>query len=354
MAINLDVTLSHKIMFPLIAAVLVVLIGSSICSSVETALFSVSTLKVRQIAQSNNASAIALLAIREKMNRPITTLVILNNLFNIIGSIAIAGIADVVLGDALLGAFSVLLTFLIIVFGEIIPKTFGERNAMRLGLFAALPVTALTFVFTPLVWIMEQVTAPFTKGVRQPTTNEAEIQFMAKIGHQEGEIQADEAEMIQRIFRLNDLTAVDLMTPRPTLTYLPGALTLDQARNDIIASQHTRIVITGETIDQVIGIALKAELLAAIVEGHSQWQIASLVRAARFVPELARVDKLLKTFQDSREHLAVVVDEYGGTSGVITLEDVLEVLTGEIVDETDQSVDLQEIARRRRRNMFQQ
>lgn len=339
-------------MLELIIVVLTVLSGSALCSSVETAFFSVSTIKVRQLAQSNNPSAVALLAIREKINRPIATIVILNNIFNIIGSIVIASIAASVLGDTWLGLFSGVLTFLIIVFGEIVPKTLGERYAERLALLAALPVTGITFVFTPLVWIMEKVTAPFTKGKKRPTTNEAEIKLLAKLGHQEGIIEADEAEMIQRVFLLNDLTASDLMTPRTTVTYLHGALTLAESKKDIIASQHTRIIVVESSIDQVIGVALKDELLTAMVEGKNKQQVTTLARKVSFVPETIRADKLLKAFQKAREHLVVVVDEYGVVSGVVTLEDVLEVLTGEIVDETDRIIDLQEIARRKLKRML--
>ncbi|MBD0345753.1 MAG: HlyC/CorC family transporter [Coleofasciculus sp. Co-bin14] len=340
-------------MFQLALIVLIILSGSAICSGSEAALFSVSLIKVRQLAQSRNPSALALLAIREKMNRPIATLVILNNIFNIIGSIVIGSTAATILGDAWLGLFSAVLTFLIIIFGEIIPKTIGERNAQGLALLIALPVTWLTFLFTPLVWMMEKVTAPFTRGKKQPTTNEAEIQLLANIGRDEGIIEDDEAEMIQSVFRLNDLTASDLMTPRVAVTYLDGDLTLGECKQKIIASQHTRMIVVEESIDQVIGVALKDELLLAMIEGKDSQKIAVLTREARFVPEMVRADKLLKAFQENREHLMVVVDEYGGVAGVVTLEDVLEVLTGEIVDETDRIVDLQEIARKRREKMLQ-
>jgi CBS domain containing-hemolysin-like protein len=340
-------------MFQLALIVLIVLSGSAICSGSEAALFSVSLIKVRQLAQSRNPSALALLAIREKMNRPIATLVILNNIFNIIGSIVIGSTAATVLGDAWLGLFSAVLTFLIIIFGEIIPKTVGERNAQGLALLIALPVTWLTFLFTPLVWMMEKVTAPFTRGKKQPTTNETEIQLLANIGRDEGIIEEDEAEMIQSVFRLNDLTASDLMTPRVAVTYLDGGLTLAESKPKIIASQHTRMIVVEDSIDQVMGVALKDELLLAMIEGKDSQKIAALTREVRFVPETVRADKLLKAFQENREHLMVVVDEYGGVAGVVTLEDVLEVLTGEIVDETDRIVDLQEIARKRREKMLQ-
>jgi CBS domain containing-hemolysin-like protein len=340
-------------MLQLFLIVLVVILGSALCSSTETALFSVSTLRVRQLAQSNNPSAVRLLAIRENMNRPIATIVILNNTFNIIGSILTGNVATQVLGNSWLGIFSGVLTFLIIIFGEIIPKTIGERYAEPIAIIAALPVTGLSILFTPLVWILETVTAPFARGKKRPTTNEAEIKLLANIGSQEGIIESGEAEMIQRVFRLNDVTAADLMTPRIMLTYIRGDLTLAQGKTNIITSQHTRIIVIDESIDQVIGFALKQNLLTAMVEGRDDQKIANLARKVRFVPETIRADKLLKNFLEIREHLAVVVDEYGNVSGVVTLEDVLEVITGEIVDETDKTVDLQEIARKKRERMLQ-
>lgn len=339
-------------MLQLITTILVVILGSALCSSIETALFSVSSLRVRQLAQSNNPSAVALLAIRENMNRPIATIVILNNTFNIIGSIVTGGVATQVLGLQWLGIFSAVLTFLIIVFGEIIPKTLGERYCESLAMLAAIPITGLSLVFTPLVWILENVTAPFSQGKKRPTTNEAEIKLLAKIGQQEGIIERDEAEMIQRVFRLNDVVASDLMTPRIMVTHINGNLTIAQAKAEIIASQHTRIIITDNSIDQVIGFCLKQELLTAIVEGHQNHKVYTMARKVRFVPEVIRADKLMRNFIEAREHLAVVVDEYGSVAGVVTLEDVLELITGEIVDETDRNVDLQEIARKRREKML--
>ncbi|NES87322.1 MAG: HlyC/CorC family transporter [Moorea sp. SIO2B7] len=340
-------------MVEIIVVVLVVLFGSAICAATETALFSVSTIKVRQLAQSKNSAAVALLAIRKKMNRPIATIVILNNIFNIVGSIVIGSLAADVLGDTWLGFFSGVLTFLIIVFGEIIPKTLGERYADNLALLVAIPVTGLTFIFTPLVWVMEKITAPFTEGKQKLTTNEAEIKFLARIGYQEGVIEDDEAKMIERVFGLNDMTAANLMTPRVTTTYLHGNSTLAESKEDIINSQHTRILIIEDSIDKVIGVALKHELLAAMIEGKDEQKLNILSRKVRFVPETIRADKLLKEFQETREHLVVVLDEYGGVSGVVTLEDVLEVLTGEIVDETDRNVDLQELARNKCRTLLE-
>lgn len=336
-------------MLRIIIVVLIVLTGSALCACAETALFSIPRVKVRQLAQSRKPAAIALQSIRSKMNRPIATIVILNNIFNIVGSIIIGSLAADALDDTLLGLFSGFLTFLIIVIGEILPKTIGERYAEKISLIVALPVQFLTLIFTPIVWLMEQITSPFTKTKKLPTTNEAEIRFLTMIGYKEGVIEDDEAEMIQRVFQLNDLTAADLMTPRVIITFLRGDATLREYQEEIIKSEHSRILIIGESIDQIIGYSLKDELLAAIIQGNGDKKINSLIRKLHYVPEMIKADKLLKNLQDTREHLMVVLDEYGGVSGVVTLEDVLEVLTGEIVDETDRIIDLQEIARKKRK-----
>jgi len=334
-------------MLALIIVVAIVLLGSAFCSGTETALLSISPIKVRQLAQSKRPAALALANIRLKVSRPIATIVILNNIFNIIGSIVIGSLAADLLNEWF-GIFSGMLTFLIIVFGEIVPKTLSQRYAEPICLFIAIPIRFLTILFSPLVWLVEHVTAPFVQGQKMPTTNEAEIKFLTNIGFQEGVIEDDEAEMIQRVFQLNDLNAADLMTPRIIITYLKGNQTLSECQRDIIRSQHTRILVIDDTIDKVTGLVLKDELLTAMIEGNSDRQIENLQRPVHFVPETNRADKLLKVFQENREHLAVVLDEYGGVAGVVTLEDVLEVLTGEIVDETDRNVDLQEIARKKR------
>ncbi|MGF1589045.1 MAG: hemolysin family protein [Pleurocapsa sp.] len=335
-------------MLALIIAVIVVLSGSAFCSGAETALLSISPIKVRQLAQSKKPAALALASIRLHINRPIATVVILNNIFNIVGSITIGSLISQILGNAWLGVFSAILTFLIIIFGEILPKVLCQRYAESVCLVVAIPINFLTLIFTPLVWLLEQVTAPFTKANNLPTTDEAEIKFLTNIGFQEGVIEDDEAEMIQRVFQLNDLNASDLMTPRIITTYLQGDQTLNECQSEIIKSQHTRILVIDATIDNVTGLVLKDELLTAMIEGNGDRQINNLQRPVHFVPETNRADKLLKVFQENREHLAVVLDEYGGVAGVVTLEDVLEVLTGEIVDETDRNVDLQEIARKKR------
>ena len=179
-------------MLSLVVAIVVMLIGSALCSSSEAAILSVPVLKTQQLAESKKPAALALLAIRQRVNRPIATIVILNNLLNIVGSVLIGGMAATVFHDALLGIFTAILTLLVILFGEIFPKIFGERYAVPIALAVAIPIRWITWLFTPIVLLLERVTAPFVNSGNRPSTNEAEIKLMATIGHEEGIIEADE------------------------------------------------------------------------------------------------------------------------------------------------------------------
>jgi CBS domain containing-hemolysin-like protein len=339
-------------MIELLVVALVVVIGSALCSGSEAALFSVSLIKARQLAEGKSTAGKALLRIKENMKRPIAAIVILNNIFNIVGSIVVGGMAAAVLDSALIGVFSGFLTLSVIIFAEIIPKTLGERYAESISLAIAQPIAWLTRVMLPLVWLVERLVSPIVKGQVRQTTNEAEIALLAQIGQKEGSIAREEALLIQRAFRLNDATAGSLMTPRVSVTYLHGEQTLEEVRDTVIASQHSRILVIGEGIDDVLGVVLRSELLIAIIEGRTNQHIEQMATKVRFVPQSVKADHLLDVFRATRRHLAVVVDEFGGFAGVVTLEDVLEVLTGEIVDETDLVVDMQDWARQRRQDLL--
>lgn len=332
-------------MVELLIAAAIVVVGSALCSGSEAALFSIPLVKVQQLAEAHRPGAHILLQIRSNMSRPIATIVILNNIFNIVGSIVVGGMASEVLGDRMIGVFSALLTMAVIIGAEIIPKTIGERYAEAISLIIAAPIRGLTAVLFPVVWVIERIVSPFTKGKIRPVTNEAEIKLLANIGQREGTIEMDEAALIQRVFRLNDLNAGMVMTPRVSVTYVHGDIPLSTAKDCIVASPHSRILVIGESIDDVLGIVLKHEALVAFIEGRGEQPITDITREVVSVPKVTKADKLLTMFQDKREHLAVVLDEFGGVAGVVTLEDVLEVLTGEIVDETDLVINLQEYAR---------
>lgn len=332
----------------LIGTVLVVLVGSALCSGTETALLSVPAVRARQLAEAGGRRAAALWAIKQAIARPIAAIVVLNNVFNIVGSIAVGSAAIAAFGDQWVGVVSGVLTFLVILFAEIMPKTLGERYAEQVSLAVAVPTRWLTALFTPIVGLLEALMRPLTSGKRTPSISEAEIRLLAGIGRSEGVIEQDELDMIQRVFQLNDRTARELMTPRSALTWLDAGHTVADAHARIRASEHSRIVVADGGLDHVVGVAFKHDLLAALIDDPDA-VIGDHVREVDAVPWLLRADDLLERFRHRREHLALVIDEYGAVIGVITLEDVIEVLTGPIVDETDRHADLRAFARARGR-----
>lgn len=330
----------------LIIAVVLVLLSSALCSGSEAALLSLPLSKARQLAEEGGARAQRLLVLRENLSRPISTIVILNNIANIVGSITVGALAAEALGSAWLGLFSAALTAGIIVFSEIIPKTLGARYAASISLLVAGPIALLVLLLTPLVWLMERITSLIAES-DGPVTDEDEIRFLVRAGSKAGELEDDEEQMILNVFRLNDVEVGTLMTPRTVLTRLKGSDTLDEQRDIIINSQHTRIVVVGEEVDEVRGIALQRDLLVAMVQGQGDFPVSDYVRPVDLVSMDMKADALIPHFQERQQHLAVVIGPHGGVEGVVTMEDLIEVITGEIVDETDRAVDLRELARKR-------
>ncbi|MBI5732552.1 HlyC/CorC family transporter [Candidatus Jorgensenbacteria bacterium] len=325
-------------MITLLSTILVILILDGIVSAAEAAIFSVSLNRAKLLAE-KSALGKTILALKESMGRPIATLISLSNLITIIGSV-ITGIMVVKLwGEQWAGLFAAILTFLIMVFAEIIPKKMGERYAEPIALAVALPLKLVSHIFLPFILLVEKITGPFTSSERI-STSEEEIAFLARVGAGEGSIQKYEGELIQRVFKLNDITAADMMTPKPLVFFLDGNKTLGELADVIYTSKHSRIPVYDKSPNRVIGIVLHRELLGALLQGKQGMLIKDFAKPAFVVPEDKLGDELLRQFHERRQNLAVVVDEHGSVIGVVALEDILEELVGEIVEEKDISPEL--------------
>jgi len=312
----------------------------------EAALFSLPITKARQMGEKSQNGRIVQ-TIRENPARPVSVIVIFNNMANIVGTYLVASLAATRLSHSAQAWFPFALTAAVIILSEIIPKTVGERFCQAIMYATARPLSWISWALTPVVWSIEQITAIFTRGRVSTITSEQEIRALCRIGEQEGVIDKDESLMIGKIFELDDVVAGDIMTPRTALTWIRGIEPISVAKEKISHSQHSRILVVGETMDEVKGIFLKNKMLALLIEGHDENSvIEDFVEEVKLVSEEEPADELLAYFKESRVHLCVVIDEYGGTSGIVTLEDVLEVLTGEIMDETDRHMDMRDVARK--------
>jgi len=312
-----------------------VVLVSGVLSMVEASLFSYPINKARVAAQRGNKAAKIALEIREKPFRIIATFVVLSTTVSTVGSILVGSRASQIFSSKELGIFSGVLTFCAIILSEIIPKNIGERWSYHIFPLAALPLRWLSIILSPIVKIFELISKPFTTGASPFMTSEEEIALLTRLGATEGTIEPQEAEMIQRVFRLNDVTAGDMMTPKPFVAFIDGKKKVGEIMDFIKEAGHSRLPVFEDYPNNVVGIVHQRDLLRGIANGELDKFVSQYAMPAMVVPESRLGDDLLRDFQGKRSHLAVVVAEYGNVVGVIGLEDVLEELVGEIIDEKD-------------------
>ena len=314
--------------------VLVVLLGSALCSGVEAALLTVSPIRVHELAARERPipGARRLAQLRQRLGRTLSALVIANNGFNIFGSLMLGGYAAWVfeqrnISGAALPVFSVGLTVLVILLGEILPKALGSRLALPVALTSAPLLHWLGLALRPLVLLLERM-LPAITAEAELSTNEEEIRLLARLGSQKGEIEADEAAMIGKVFQLNDLTARDLMTPRVAAPTLDGSLSIEAQRAQLMSNNDPWWVVLGDQVDKVLGVASRERMLTALLENRGLLTPVDLCEAVEYVPEMIRADRLLTGFRRDSGGVRVVVDEFGGFVGVIGAESGLAVLAG--------------------------
>lgn len=330
-------------MSQLILIIILVVLADALCSCLEASFFTVSLAQARLFKQQAKRGAVALLKIKEKIQHTIITLVILSNAITIVGSIFVGHVATEIYGNEIIGIISAILTALIIMLGEILPKLLGENYAKPIALAFAPAVYLITKFFTPITYLVEHIMQSFIR--KNKVVSEDELKMLSEMGEAEGSIERDERELIQRVFTLNDLTAKNIMTPRTVIEGLPANSPVCDVAVVLTHKPYSRYPVFVDSIDKIVGVVQTSKILAALVHDNDKELVSHFMTTPVFVSEKKRVDDLLALFLSTRNHMAVVQDEFGGTVGVVTFEDVLEQLVGEIMDETDEVVDLQKHAR---------
>lgn len=320
----------------LILLLIIVLASSAICSMVEAAVLSISSVKVRILHENKRKGSADLLKIKDNIHMAVATIVIINNSINIIGSIFLAKMVTNMFGMQWLGIASAALTLAIITFSEIIPKTIGEHYKITVSLMSAKILRFVMMLFKPLVSTIVFVTTSVKKRSTIPKITEEEIKMMLKLGQKEGTVEVNEEALCNRVFKLNDLRAHQMMRPLENVYALSGDKKLIDVKNEIIESPYSRIVVYNkETQANIVGICQQRELLRELSKDNYEAAVKDFMTAPIYVNEEERADTLLEKFQASRQHLFIVRNREGRNSGVISMEDVLEELFGEIYDEKD-------------------
>ena len=339
-------------MIELMIAVAVTIIVSAGCSLFEAVLYSIPRRHIEVMVQAGKPGARILMKMQRNVERPIAAILSLNTIAHTAGAVVAGSAAATVFGHQWLGYFSAFFVLAILVFSEIIPKTAGVVYGRTLVHMVAYPLKALVWLMTPAIWLSSLVTHLIARGKTEEVITAEEIRLMARLSLRTGEIKPFQEQAIGRILTLENKMVKDVMTPRTVIFSLSEHLTLEEASRIPTKWEHSRFPVYDQNVEDMVGIVLTKEFFIALSEGKKDMHLTELMRPVHFAAETARLNRLLMEFLELRQHLFVVLDEYGGISGLISLEDILEEILGkEIVDESDEVPDKRELARQRRKNI---
>jgi putative hemolysin len=328
--------------WPEIAALFVLTAAAAFFAASEAAIVSVSKIKIRALVEKKVAHADQVEPLIEDKNRTLTTILI-GNTFVLLAADSIATYLFLIAGVPHAAIWSTLtMTIAILLFGEIIPKTVAVGDSDKWSLRLARPLSAIVWLLTPLTWAFLAVTTlvvRFFGGKPHigPYVTEEDIKTLVNVGVEQNVLQEEERELIHSIIEFGDTIVREVMTPRPDMVAVAVTSSPRRALDLVIAEGYSKLPIYDETIDNVIGVVHDRELLIALSNGTiANVSLRSLMRPVTHVPENKRISELLREMQRSKFSLAIVLDEYGGTAGLVTMEDLLEEIVGEIRDEHDE------------------
>ncbi len=324
-----------------IATLVVCVILSAIFSATETTLTTLSEAKTRQLIQEGHAGASSLKLWLMRPNRVLTTILVGNNVVNTLAAAIATVIAEQLFHSFAISIATAATTLIILVFGEISPKTFARHNAVALAPIVMTMLLPFYWLLFPVVIFLTWMATTLVRLVGGRITpggllaTEEDITFMIRLGHQEGVLRREEGEMLESVIEFRDTIVREAMVPRTKISSFDKYATLDEVLSLVKANGHSRWPVYDENVDNIIGVFHTKDLLEVMQADQGHFSLTNYLRPALFVPDSMKIGNLLKEFQHGKAHLAIVVDEYGGTAGIISLEDVLEELVGEIRDEYD-------------------
>ena len=336
-------------MLALIITVLVSTGISALCSTTEAMLYSVQWTHIEHLRERGSRAGELLFQMRSNIEQPITAVLTLNPVANTAGASIAGALAAAALGEANMPAFAAAFTVLILVCGEILPKTLGVAYAAPLSGLLAYYLRLLIIVLKPVTWAGGMITRLITPGNKGPEATEDDIRILARLSRQSGIIQPYEETAIRNILALDQKRVHDVMTPRTVVFSLPSATTVDEAYHNPNFWHFSRVPVYEEDNEDIVGMVLRREVARHKDRDSGGSVLGEIMQPIHFVQESQTLDKVLSDFLELHQHLFAVLDEYGGLAGVISLEDVLEEILGrEIVDESDVVADMREAARMRR------
>ncbi len=327
---------------------IIALILAATASAAETALTSVSRIKLKNLVEEGDQKAIEIERLLSQPNVFLSTILVVNNVAVIVASSMATVLAlrfSANFGELIA---TILISLVVLIFCEITPKTAAVQNPLRWARAFVNPVRGAAWLLRPVVWSLNVITnglvrlLPGQMRHRGPFVTEEELRLLVTVGEEEGVLEEEETEMIHSIFEFADTTVREVMIPRIDMVTLESDASVDEAVDLELQGGFSRIPVYEGTIDNIIGVLYTKDMLKQLREGHNSLPIRDLVRPGYFVPETKKLDDLLREIRQRRTHMAIIVDEYGSVAGLVTIEDLVEEIVGDIQDEYDREENLYE------------
>jgi len=305
-----------------------------VCSICEAVFLSINQAYVEQLQEKNPKTGQILAHFRKNIEQPIAALLTLNTIAHTVGASMGGAVALQVFGDEKIALFSAILTLLILVLSEILPKTLGAQYWRELGglvtLFLHLLVVLMKPILIPLAFLNNLMTPKKKTGA---TVSRSDIAILAEIGRKEGALEDQEWQVVRNVIKLSEVRVREIMTPRPDIIAIPSDSTVAEAKKVMLEEGHFRLPVYEGSVDSIIGIIVARDLFKAEIAGEQD--LKNIIREPFFVPDSKAVDELIKEMRTQKIKISIVVDEFGGTAGIVSLEDLIEEIVGEIQDEHD-------------------
>nr|WP_330405555.1 hemolysin family protein [Romboutsia hominis] len=322
---------------------MILLIGSGFFSASETALMSLSKIRIRHMKEEGVKGAKLVSNLIEEPNKLLSSILIGNNVVNIAAtSISTSLFITLLKGPEAVPLATAVMTVLVLIFGEITPKTIAANSSEKVAIFVSKPIKAIIFILTPVVWVLNIVTNLIFKlfGIKtkgnEPYITEEELKTMVNVGHEEGVLEIEEREIINNVFQFGDMQAKEAMVQRLDIIAIDVEDSYEEIIQQFKEEKLSRMPVYNESIDDIIGVLNIKDIIFLSDEEIANFDIRLYVREAFFTYEFKKITQLLEEMKKEKIQMAIVVDEYGGTAGIITVEDLVEVIVGDIDDEYDE------------------
>ena len=318
--------------------IIICLVISAICSSTETAFSSVNRIRLKNFSAGGNKNAEKALKIIDDFDKALTTILVANNVVNIASSSMATVLFTEKFGAGSVGIATLVMTVLVLIFGEILPKSLAKENAETFTIFMTPALSVVMFVMTPITVVFMSIknlaTKAFGNKKQTPSVTEEELKYIIEEIEDEGVLEEQESDLVKSALEFDEITISKILVPRVNITAVEINTTIEDIKDIFLNTQYSRLPVYEKNIDSIVGILHQSDFYELYFKGEKD--ISKIMKQPIYISENKRISEALKDMQKSKVHMAVVVDQYGGTEGICSMEDIIEELVGEIYDESDE------------------